>query len=701
MSYTNKEAGFYFRGTKEQVAELIEKEKERLSPGKAQRTNGATNHSTWTGIALSGGGIRAATFALGVMQALASRRVLKSMDYISTVSGGGYIGSSLQWWWSSSRYAEDKAEEEKSQQTQLANGRSARKYGVNSTSFPYGTNHFLADPNDRSEQDQNLDYLRNHGFYLTPGRGLNSLSVLAVVLRTVTLSLAVWFPLAVLMFSGLQGLDKISFGAADCFFRPVLDALLWPEFKTLFGKLLVANDGSKPDLFHYHYVYAVSLWLWSISVALFLAISVVFGLASRAADGTAPKIRFAKVVGALAIIGVLLFALWRTASNNPNSSDSVVSLLRIAYCVGLVFATSVIAFGLFPRYSQNWSYRFRRFIEISLGYLFMPSSVLLVIAIIPLPSAIFAESLYGSTPINVGIISIVSALSGTLSAVSGYYTLLSKAEARLVWRILIPIGSAIFIFGFLSAAYLTSIYAVNAAGADPILIGAGSIVWVRVFFGSLFVVSIVLFLTMNVNYVGLHRFYRDRLMEAFMPSYLALKRNEVRPSYVADRLQLSDITAWVGPDENSGSIEPTPYPLINCFAIFADDSDPKIAARGGANFILSPLYIGSDVTGWLDTKRYCESFGQQTLASAMAASGAAINSNAGYVGTGVTRNRVVSLVMTLLNMRLGIWTGESYASWRVVAPRSYVQKSDFSVWIAILFQSTSPRQNVCRVVRWW
>jgi predicted acylesterase/phospholipase RssA len=47
------------------------------------------------GLSLSGGGIRSATFNLGVLQALAKKGILKSVDYLSTVSGGGYIGSCL------------------------------------------------------------------------------------------------------------------------------------------------------------------------------------------------------------------------------------------------------------------------------------------------------------------------------------------------------------------------------------------------------------------------------------------------------------------------------------------------------------------------------------------------------------------------------------------------------------------------------
>ena len=48
------------------------------------------------GLALSGGGIRSATFGLGVLQALARNRLLECFHYQSTVSGGGYIGAFLQ-----------------------------------------------------------------------------------------------------------------------------------------------------------------------------------------------------------------------------------------------------------------------------------------------------------------------------------------------------------------------------------------------------------------------------------------------------------------------------------------------------------------------------------------------------------------------------------------------------------------------------
>lgn len=48
-----------------------------------------------TGLALSGGGIRSATFNLGVVQLLKRCGLFKCFDYLSTVSGGGYLGACL------------------------------------------------------------------------------------------------------------------------------------------------------------------------------------------------------------------------------------------------------------------------------------------------------------------------------------------------------------------------------------------------------------------------------------------------------------------------------------------------------------------------------------------------------------------------------------------------------------------------------
>jgi hypothetical protein len=54
--------------------------------------------SRLTGLCFSGGGIRSATFNLGILQGLAVKGWLDQVDYLSSVSGGGYIHSWLVAW---------------------------------------------------------------------------------------------------------------------------------------------------------------------------------------------------------------------------------------------------------------------------------------------------------------------------------------------------------------------------------------------------------------------------------------------------------------------------------------------------------------------------------------------------------------------------------------------------------------------------
>jgi predicted acylesterase/phospholipase RssA len=97
------------------------------------------------GLALSGGGIRSATFNLGVLQALARSRLLRSLDYLSTVSGGGYIGGWLMGWMHHQSIGIQKVEE-----------------------------HLSAAPDSpcESADPPEVHFLRDYSNYLTPRRGL-------------------------------------------------------------------------------------------------------------------------------------------------------------------------------------------------------------------------------------------------------------------------------------------------------------------------------------------------------------------------------------------------------------------------------------------------------------------------------------------------------------------------------------------------
>src|ERR1700734_1215488 len=58
------------------------------------------------GLALSGGGIRAAAFHLGALQGLAKHDILPWVDYVSSVSGGSFIAAWLSKWFSTKPYTD-------------------------------------------------------------------------------------------------------------------------------------------------------------------------------------------------------------------------------------------------------------------------------------------------------------------------------------------------------------------------------------------------------------------------------------------------------------------------------------------------------------------------------------------------------------------------------------------------------------------
>ncbi|WP_172899839.1 patatin-like phospholipase family protein [Bradyrhizobium erythrophlei] len=116
-------------------------------------------------LCLSGGGIRSAAFALGIVQGLAKRGLLKQFDYLSTVSGGGYLGSFLTAWIQRRGY-------------DAVCDDLVGKFKVTAGSP--------------------LKYLRRYTSYLTPSRGLftaDSLTIAALYLRNLFLNWLIVIPL--------------------------------------------------------------------------------------------------------------------------------------------------------------------------------------------------------------------------------------------------------------------------------------------------------------------------------------------------------------------------------------------------------------------------------------------------------------------------------------------------------------------------
>jgi hypothetical protein len=152
-----------------------------------------------TGLATSGGGVRSAIFCLGFMQALAKAELLKRFDFLSTVSGGGYIGGFLGAW--------------------IHNAKDARKVEA-----------ALSD-----SESPPLKFLRNNGRYLAPNGAGDVVAAAAAHMRS---WFTVWLIMA-LLFLGLLFIAealKVAFWHVD--WEDSFNVVRPPEGSSLFEKLI-------------------------------------------------------------------------------------------------------------------------------------------------------------------------------------------------------------------------------------------------------------------------------------------------------------------------------------------------------------------------------------------------------------------------------------------------------------------------------
>lgn len=145
-----------------------------------KRLHAKNDDEARTALCISGGGIRSATFALGLLQGFASGGILEKFHYLSTVSGGGYIGSWLSSW--SRRHADGVAGVQ-SALAEADTGIKRTKPAVLPTVDP---------------EPAPVRHLRDYSNYLSPRLGLTSgdtWTMIALYLRNLLLNLLVIVPI--------------------------------------------------------------------------------------------------------------------------------------------------------------------------------------------------------------------------------------------------------------------------------------------------------------------------------------------------------------------------------------------------------------------------------------------------------------------------------------------------------------------------
>lgn len=544
------------------------------------------------GLALSGGGIRSATFSLGIMQALAHRGVLKRMDYLSTVSGGGYIGSALSWLVSDAAHQEvTRCDDDRSSDRPLD-----FRLGLDPQSFPFGTDDpaprpTVDGPPERSRdlpfQKRLLKYLGAHGYYLTPGKGVTAISLLGVILRGTLLNLLVWIPVFTMFFlAGLYLSDRAA------------DHLGYAQSSAAPG------PADKP-------------------ISLLILPHILDGLQEATTADDANASVHSKAIADVRsdldkLLGFELFLLGGTGV------FAVLLLVLLVYSFETWRKQETSA-----QTSCKW-YRRRRFVEKFTAVAIPVGIATLVIGSLPIVGVWLHGWMLAGGPGAV--------LVGAAMTVRQFFTVTMKGDTTPT-GLVASIGAGLLLYGVFLLAYEIAYLGFSTAG-EPM---DGALVACALGVGLVW--TLLLGWCVNLNHISIHRYYRDRLMETYMPDIRRALACGTGMAVGADATPLHQVA---NPQDPSG-----PYHIVNTTAILVNSDNPTYRRRGGDNFILSPLYCGCNATGWAPTETFMG--GRMTLASAMAISGAAVNPNAGVGGAGPTRNKTVSLAMSLLNLRLGYW----------------------------------------------
>jgi hypothetical protein len=164
------------------------------------------------GLALSGGGIRSASFNLGFLQGLASKNVLQKFDYLSTVSGGGFIGA---WWsaWLSRRQRAIGDVFPEPEELEL------QRRAATAVLIPKGTQTPAAvetpDGSLSAGRNDPIHFIRLFSNYLTPKTGLMSPDTWRMIAYFIRSLLFTWLALLPILFAAILASQSVYLFKSD------------------------------------------------------------------------------------------------------------------------------------------------------------------------------------------------------------------------------------------------------------------------------------------------------------------------------------------------------------------------------------------------------------------------------------------------------------------------------------------------------
>ena len=631
-------------------------------------------------LCISGGGIRSATFGLGILQGLARCGLLEKFHYLSTVSGGGYIGGWLSAW--------------------IHNSEGGLPDVVRQLAEPRTE----ARPNPEPKEIQNL---RSYSNYLSPRFGLlsaDSWTLAGTYLRNLFLNWWVIIPLlgavltlpwiytAVLMSSPPPYTYlPLSIGAA-CIVPgvaymginlPCGGNLRWSQNRFLYFCLLPLLLASVLMTTHWawftYYGRHLLAWplfgfgpshTWVPFLYLGIAIHLFSWLGSLLPSHGFRLFEFLAVIITGAIGGGLLWLGATQLFPQPIAKMELYTVFAVPLFMALFFLAIMAFAGVSSRWTNDqdrewWGRATGWFIAVAAGWMVISSLVILG----PYLLSVSISAIW--TVITGGVAGALTVLAGRNSSIPAntkqegeagpFAKILSKA-ASLAAVIFVAV-LLIFITQTMTTvmAYVgnTRHWSWNLNGKSGVLgrtltylnvilytpwpmVVAATIVLVLLGLGMAYLI--------DPNKFSLHAMYRDRLIRAYLGASNSKRdANPFTGFDENDNIRMREL--W-----NEGKFGKRLMPVVNIALNLVGGSKLAWQDRKAESFTVSPLHCGSPEVGYRKTDapdghRYGGEKGI-SLGTAVAISGAAASPNMGYHSS-----PFVTFILTLLNVRLGAWLG--------------------------------------------
>jgi hypothetical protein len=634
-------------------------------------------------LCISGGGIRSATFGLGVLQGLARCGLLDKFHYLSTVSGGGYIGSWLSAW------------------IHRAKG------GVTSVAAQLARPSEHARPNPEPVEIQNL---RSYSNYLSPRLGLfsaDSWTLVGTYLRNLLLNWCVIIPLlaAVLMlpwiYSSIVMMDPpprtdalfwigavlVMIGVGYMGFNlPCGGNRRWNQNRFLVLCLLPLFLASALMTIHWAWFnyYGRHLFAWPLfgfgepyTWVPFLYLGIVLHIGSWLvslfpAHGFRP-LEFVAVIVSGAIGGIVLWLGAEKLFPRPVMQMELYICLSVPLFMALFFLGIIAFAGISSRWTEDpdrewWGRASGWLFAVALGWLiisglvvFGPLSLKWTLSFITTGGVAALVTVLGGRSPKVAANEKEHATASPMGLILSKASTIAAAVFTAVLLILITEATTSIMKKVIEACHIKLSY--QAALNSPSGLLGRAEEYLNVIFYTpwwlvlplallLLIAGVVMARLVNANKFSLHGVYRERLIRA----YLGASNSERKPNPFTgfdenDNIKMRDL--WVR-EKFRGKLMPVVNIALNLV------SGEKLAwqERKAQSFTVTPLHCGSSAmhpgyrpTAGADGRVYGGDKGI-SLGSVITISGAAASPNMGYHSS-----PLVTFILTFLNVRLGAWLG--------------------------------------------